>query len=232
MSEKLPIEIIPAILPEDFEGLEREIAHVHRAAKTVQIDVTDGKFAPSTTWPYKNEQDENWLEILNQRVGLPHWEELDFEVDLMVVDQIAAASDWISAGVTRIIPHVEALVAGDKEKLAELKTNFEVQIVMALNPSTPNSALDEYLDILDGVQFMGNDNIGFHGMKLDDRVYDKIRELRAKMPDLPIGIDIGVDFDTAPKLHEAGVNRFACGSLILNDSEPGEVVAELTELLQ
>ncbi len=232
MSEKLPIEIIPAILPEDFEHLESEIAHVHRAAKIVQIDVTDGKFAPSTTWPYKDEQDENWLALLNQHVGLPYWEELDFEVDLMVEEQIAAARDWITAGVTRIIPHMEALKDSDKAELMELKKQYEVQIVLALNPSTPNSVLDEYLDIADGVQFMGNDNIGYHGMTLDPRVYDKVRELRAKMPNLPIAIDIGVTMETAPKLRDAGVTRFAAGSLILNAADPVEVVKELTELLQ
>jgi ribulose-phosphate 3-epimerase len=237
MSEKLPIEIIPAILPEDFEHLENEIGHVHRAAKIVQIDVTDGKFAPSTTWPYNDEQDENWRELLNQHVGLPYWEELDFEVDLMVVDQIAAARDWISAGVTRIIPHIEALKDGDKAELFELKNQYNVQVVFALNPNTPNEALDEYLDIADGVQFMGNDNIGYHGMTLDARVYDKVRALRAKMDslgraDFPIAIDIGVTMETAPKLRDAGVTRFAAGSLTLNAADPVEVVAELSELLK
>lgn len=231
MSEKLPIEIIPAILPKDFLDLESEIAHAHRAAKIIQIDVTDGKFAPSKTWPYNDSQDENWLELLNQHVGLPYWEELDFEVDLMVVDQIAAARDWISAGVTRIIPHIEALKDGDKAELIALKQQYDVQIVMALNPSTPNSELDEYLDIADGVQFMGNDNIGYHGMALDPRVYDKIRQLHAKMPNLPIGIDIGVTMETAPKLRDAGVNRFAVGSLILNANDPVETVEELREVM-
>ncbi len=232
----MKIEIVPAIIAEDYEQLGDEIHHVAKHAKIVQIDVTDGKFAPSKTWPYNNPHDEIWRDLVKQEIGLPEWEKLDFEIDLMVENQIEEAEKWISAGATRVIGHIEAFKEGDKEKFKNLREQFGVELWLSLNPSTSNSVLDEHLDYLDGIQFMGNDKIGFHGVALDEKVLEKIAELRTKTnalgkPDFPIGIDIGVNFETAPKLLEAGVTHFAVGSLILNDDNPGQIIRELKDIL-
>lgn len=232
-------EITPALLPESFEQMSEEIARVVPLAKaglinTIQIDVTDGHFAPTKTWPYnatpKGEDANRWLRIVSQEEGLPNWEDVNFEVDLMVEDQIAAARHWISAGVTRVIGHIESLSDEDTAEFKRLCRDAGVEIVFSLNPSTPNKVLDVHLADIDGVQFMGNDKIGYHGVELDEAVLEKVAGLRAQMPDLPIGIDIGVSFDTIPRLADAGVTRFASGSLILEADDPRAVVEKMQML--
>lgn len=219
------IEVIPAILPDSLEHLREEVERVHRFVDTIQVDVVDGIFAPTKTWPYSN--DGNWQSLIDQDEGLPYWEDVNYEIDIMADDQLGAAREWISAGASRIIAHIESLSDESISEFKSLKKDFDVELVLSLIPSTPNSVLDKHLDYIDGVQFMGNDKIGYHGVELDDSVYEKIRDLRKKMPDLPIGIDIGVNFDTIPLLSEAGVNRFSSGSLILNSNNPGQTVEEI-----
>src|SRR5271154_4804508 len=89
-------EIIPAILPKNYEDLKNKIALVRGVAPVVQIDICDGNFVPSITWPFlsksydetflENNFDEHFRRILNEQEGLPFWEDIDFELDLMVTN--------------------------------------------------------------------------------------------------------------------------------------------------
>ncbi len=255
------IEVMPAILPQSFQHLSETISRVKNAvtatAGYIQIDVVDGVFAPSKTWPYNDEELASWERIKKQEDGLPSWETLNYEIDLMVMDQLGASHNWISAGASRLIGHIEAFdknfidemtleeyteISGasdyvpdlneeDLEEFLELREGFGVEIVMSLNPATGNKTIEPFLDRLDGVQFMGNDKIGFHGVDLNKKVIDKIVDLRAKAPTLPIGIDIGVNFKTLTLLADAGVTRFASGSTILKSENPRETILDMLKVI-
>ena len=84
------IEIIPAILPKDYEDLKNKIALVRGVAPLVQIDICDGVFVPSKTWPFSTggADDFNFHRILNEEEGMPFWEDIDFELDLLVADAV------------------------------------------------------------------------------------------------------------------------------------------------
>jgi pentose-5-phosphate-3-epimerase len=45
------MEIIPAILPRDFAEIEEKVELIKGLCPLVQIDICDGKFVTSTTWP-------------------------------------------------------------------------------------------------------------------------------------------------------------------------------------
>ena len=49
------IEIIPAIMPEDFTDLSNKVTRVAGEVKWVQLDIMDGDFVPEKTWPYRGE---------------------------------------------------------------------------------------------------------------------------------------------------------------------------------
>ena len=53
-------EIIPAILPEDTDDLREKLSLISGIAPLVQIDVCDGKFTPTKTWPYRKGVDETF----------------------------------------------------------------------------------------------------------------------------------------------------------------------------
>ena len=165
---------------------------------------------------------------MNQDEGLPHWEKVDFEIDLMVSNQIEEAKKWISVGVMRVICHVEALKPEEKDQFINLKKEFGVELSLALVPETPNSVLDEYLDVLDSVQFMGINKIGFQGQEFEPKVLEKIAELHAKKPDLPISVDGGVSFKTAKNLVNAGATRLASGSTIFKAENTERVIKDLS----
>lgn len=234
-NKKDKIEIVPTVMPTSYDDFIEKINRVAPFVKTIQIDVMDGDFVPSTSWPYnsvgengeKGGDDKDWQNLINQENGLPHWEDIDFEIDLMVANQITEAKKWISVGVMRVICHVEALKPEEKDQFIALKEEFGVELSLALVPETSNSLLDEYLDVLDSVQFMGINKIGFQGQDFAPEVLDKISELHSKKPDLPISVDGGVSFQTAKDLVNAGATRLASGSVIFKAENTQEAIKNL-----
>ncbi len=210
--QKQKIEIIPAILPRDFAELEDKASLVQGSVKTVQIDVCDGQFVPNATWPYKK-HDDTFEKLLSEDLGLPFWENLNYEIDLMVNRAEEVAEEWVRTGASRIIIHVE--MNGDLAKaIAVIKD--QVEIGLALNIETDIALIEKYKDDIQFVQCMGIDNIGFQGQSFDDKVIEKIKLIRSKYPELTISVDGGVSLESAPRLIEAGATRLVAGSAIFN----------------
>ena len=226
------IKIIPTVMPTDHDDFVEKIERVKSFVKTIQIDVMDGKFVPSTSWPYKSENDSNWQKYVNQEIGLPGWEDVDFEIDLMVADQIEEAKKWISAGVSRVICHIEAFQEGDAEEFLKLREDFGVELYLALVPETSLDLINPYLSKIDGVQFMGINKIGYQGQEFAPEVLEKIKTVREANPDLNISVDGGVSFETAEDLVKAGANKLASGSLVFESDDPKGTIDELKSLLQ
>ena len=101
-------EIIPAIIPESFEDLKDKMALINGLTGIVQIDICDGKFVPSKSWPYVGDHDAMYRRVTTEEEGFPFWESMDFEVDLMVQNPETIVYDWINAGARRIVFHVES----------------------------------------------------------------------------------------------------------------------------
>ena len=154
---------------------------------------------------------------------MPFWEDIDFELDLMVADAVENFDLYTKLGAKRIIFHLEAV-----KNLEDFKNFLEgidayvremIQIGIAINPSTSSEKLFPLIPYIDFVQCMGNDKMGYHGVELDEQVYKKIEILRKKYIDLPIAVDIGVNMATAPLLIKAGATRLVAGSAIFNAND-------------
>ena len=213
-------EIIPAILPRDFSELEDKTSLILGAVKTVQIDVCDGQFVPNASWPYRK-HDNNFDLLLSEDIGLPSWEEVNYEFDLMVNNPEEVVSDWLRVGASRIIIHLES--KGDISKAIDLVAG-EVEIGLAINIETDIDKLEEYKDKIQFVQCMGIDRIGFQGQTFDDKVIQKIKSIHAKYPDLVISIDGGVSLDNAKDLIMAGATRLVAGSAIFDSDNVFDAV--------
>ncbi len=70
---------------------------------------------------------------------------------------------------------------------------------------------------------MGSDMLGKHGVGLENKAIERIKELRGLYPERIIGVDIGVTKETAEILVSAGANKLVSGSAILNSANPEEV---------
>lgn len=221
------IEIIPAVMPKTYDDLVDRIAGFVGVVPLIQLDIMDAKFVPARTWPYPH--DNHFDAIVIEEEGMPHWEDIDFEVDLMIENPEAWVEKWVTAGARRIIVHVESM--RDFEKIRAGVPRGLIELGLAINTTTPLSILDPYLDHIDFVQCMGIAHIGFQGEPFDERVLEHVRALHALRPEMTISIDGAVNFDTAKSLVEAGATRLVSGSAILKGGDITSAIIDMKNLV-
>ncbi len=214
------MEIIPAILPKNFREIEEKIGLLVGLSKKVQVDICDGKFVPSITWPYwkANERpDENFEAILREERGMPEWEDFDYEFDLMIENPTADdARKWLSAGAERIILHLHS--SKDLDPVIGVLDGL-VQIGIAINSTTDVNDLKKYADRIQYVQVMGIRKAGFQRQKFEMATLDKVKEVKTTFPNLQVQVDGGVTLETAEMLKEAGVDRVVAGSAVFDSTD-------------
>ncbi len=120
----------------------------------------------------------------------------DFEVHLMVKEPEEIVQRWIGRGAKRIIAHKYIDLAGE----AQFGLAFE------LNKEIENS------ENVDFFHLMSIAEIGEQGHPLDERIFDRIKEVRAKFPQVPISVDGGINTENYRKLQDAGADRLIVGS--------------------
>lgn len=228
-------EIIPAILPAEYEDLRGRLSVIAGHAPLAHIDVCDGTLAPESTWPYTGPSEE-WQRILHEEQGFPYWEEMNFEAHLMVADPEAIYGDWIRAGAERVIVHYEAFrddaavssfLTGVAEHFAGDNGHLKVEVGLALDLDTPIAKILDHVLESDFIHLMSIPRIGSQGESFDEAVFDKIRELRSSYPETIIAVDGGVSLENARALVEAGVERLCVGSAIWQAEDPLEALEDL-----
>ena len=208
-------QVVPAILPESFAHLREELEKVNGLVKRVQVDIANDTYAPSETWPFVGPDTDMFKKIVAQEEGFPLWDKLNFEVDMLVGDPEDYVQDWIKAGASALIIHIDSTTQ-DQDIYSHCKER-NVEVGYGVSPGTETQDLFDIIEDIgtpDFIQCMGNDNIGFHGVELDSSVYKKIKEIHKEYQDIPISVDIGVNRETAPKLVQAGASRLVSGSAI------------------
>ncbi len=231
-------------MPKSYEDLVEKVGLFVGVVPFVQLDIMDGKFVPERTWPYPLGREPHFDAIVAEEEGMPAWEDIDFEVDLMIESPELAVPKWVSAGVRRIIVHVESIDpvrADGRIRPTSNGASFEairasvptglIELGLAINTTTPVSALELYLDRIDFVQCMGIAKIGFQGEVFDERVLEHIRAIRVLRPEMPISIDGSVNFETAERLVDAGATRLVSGSAILESEDIVSAIDELKNLV-
>lgn len=216
------IEIIPAIIPKSFEDLRKKISLVGGLVEYIQIDITDGIFVSSKSWPFDN------FVLESETLKLPFLDEYKFEIDLMVNEPEKNIDNWLGFGAERIIFHIES-----SNKLEELikELKGKVDVGVAFNIDTSLESYNYLLEKVDFVQLMGIEKIGFQGQEFSEKIFDKIKNLRKIKPNIIISVDGGVSFENAQKLIKAGVNRLVVGSEIFESEDVKETINKLKNLL-
>ena len=124
-----------------------------------------------------------------------------------------------------IIFHIEAVP--EPRPLLQRIRAAGCQASLALNPPTPFSAIEPYLDEMDALLVMSV-MPGFGGQAFEAAVLDKVRAARAARPDLRISIDGGIKPNTAEEAAAAGVSQLVAGSAVFRN--PGKYATALAEL--
>ena len=227
-------EIIPAVMPDSFTDIESAAVSVRGSAQTIQLDLMDGKYVPESTWPFHVPGGRDLQGFAKGELGLPLWEDINYELDLMVSKPEEQMETWLSLGASRIIFHYASVndwnIISDIDQVSR---NF-LEIGVAVTIHDDLEKIYQLLDdgVVDFVQFMGIASIGFQGEPFEAGILEKISELRRAYPDIIISIDGGVGAETIPLLHEAGVNRFVSGSGVFGHGLPKENIDILYQVLE
>src|SRR3989338_499586 len=193
-------QIVPGILTDNEEEYHQRLMLAEHVASLVQIDVVDGKFAPSTT-------------ISGDVIG-QYPPACLLEIQLMVafplnyIDELAPLSY-----VTRIIFPFE--IDGDVMENIYLIKKFGKQAGLSLNPDTPVAAALHYFDDIDLLLLMTG-KPGYSGQTLGPDTYERIGVAKKISSSLSLEIDIGVNFENAAKLARAGADFLVSTSALYN----------------
>jgi ribulose-phosphate 3-epimerase len=198
------VQIIPSVLPADFSKLGEECAALEAAGvDRIQWDVMDGVFVPNLTFG---------PEVVG---ACRRWCTVPFEAHLMVSDPDLLLPQWVDAGCELLIVHAESVVHLHRT-LARVR-ELGARAGVALNPSTPVSAVTSVLDLCDMVLVM-TVNPGFGGQAYIATMEPKLRELRA-LYDGDIEVDGGIGPDTIAGAAAAGANWLVAGSALYRDPD-------------
>ena len=203
------VSIVPTVLSDNKQDYRTQIERINVFTRRVQIDVTDGVFAPSPTlditsiwWP------KNWAADLHLMVMRPS-EYLDTVLKL---------------APSLCILHAESeenlLPLFDKLKSANIKTG------VALLPSTYPGDVKAYIDVVDHVLIFAG-KLGEQGGQADLMQMEKIPLVRNLKSELEIGWDGGANLSNIRALAHADLDVINVGSALSQAQNPAQAFQEL-----
>ena len=201
------VEIIPAVLPQSFKDLEEHLAPLKDVIRLAQVDVVDGQYAKGTTWPYRDTA--TFEKISKEERGLPFWDKIDFQFDLMIQNPHLVLKEYLDAGASHVVLHARSEgVERALQLIVDMRTeeigSFSVHGGMALGPQDQPDILEPFEAQFDFVQVMGIDREGRQGEPFDKKALYLVERLRSRYPKLPIQVDGGVSLQNARELVAAG----------------------------
>lgn len=207
------IEIIPAILENNFSEIEKKIRLVESLVEWVQIDLLDGTLMPNTTFA-----DSAPFATFSTPVKL--------ELHLMVKDPLIYLENFAKAGFKRFFTHVE----GDNiDKYIETCYSLGVEAGLAIDGPTPFTEIIKHLDDIEAVLVMAID-AGFSGRPFREDTIKKIKMIREIDPEIPIAVDGAMNDINAAKVVMAGATRINSNSYIFASGNPQERINILKNL--
>jgi ribulose-phosphate 3-epimerase len=212
-----PIRIAPSILSADFGRLADEVRAAEAAgADWIHVDVMDGRFVPNITiGPLV-------VAAVRKVTSLP------IDAHLMIVEPERYVEAFARAGADLVSVHAEA--SPHLHRTLQAIRAAGAKPAVALNPSTPLSAVEWVLDDCELVLLM-TVNPGFGGQRYIEACTEKVRQLRAladaRRRPLDIEVDGGIKGATVGPVAAAGANVFVAGTAVFGAPDYRAAIAEI-----
>jgi ribulose-phosphate 3-epimerase len=211
------ILVSPSLLSANFAMLGDEVKRIVAAgADLLHLDIMDGHFVPNLTFGVPIIRD------LRSMTDLP------FDVHLMVMNPDQYVQPLAAVGANMITVHVET--APHIHRTLQSIKGHGLKAGVALNPATPLCFIEHIVADLDLVLLMSV-NPGFGGQKFIPETVAKVtalRELlRAKNVSPAIGVDGGLNSNTASAVIAAGASIIIAGSSVFGARDAGKAIAAL-----
>ncbi len=203
------IQISASMLSADFGSLEQELNRVKQSGcDMIHFDVMDGHFVPNISYG---------VPVLK---SIKKYNDLPFDVHLMISDPLFYAEPFANAGADLITFHVEAVE--NCNQVIEKIHSLGLKAGISVKPKTPVSEIFPYLDKIEMVLVMTVEP-GFGGQGFIYETLDKIKELKQEIDSRGLSVDIEVDggiCDTTCELvKQAGANILVSGSYLFNSKD-------------
>jgi pentose-5-phosphate-3-epimerase len=227
--------IIPALLRSSFYEIEQQAMLVGEHVSTVQLDLIDGKFAPNTTWWFSGKNLDKKEEIMREERGLPLWESLNYEADLMLDAPLEHIDEVIALGPSRIIFHLSSIKANELvewfETLSPVISSL-ISFSIAVRHGDDLEKIRQYESYIDDIQCMGMRRVGFQREPFDEEVLPQIKEVRKLFPTKTVTVDGAVSEQTIASLWNAGATRFSVGSALFQSVDILGTIETLEKICQ
>jgi len=209
------IVIVPSLLSADFSCLAAEIRKVEEAGcRDLHLDVMDGHFVPNITIG----------PVVAKAIRRVSGSFLT--AHLMIEEPERYIDAFKESGMDQIIIHQE-IEADFVEVLAQIK-KAGMAAGISIRPKTPVETIEPGIELLDSILIMSVEP-GFGGQEYipgSEAKVEKARQIVARHGrTIPIGVDGGINTETAPIVARAGATRLIAGSAVFKGDVPRNIAS-------
>lgn len=201
--------IVPTITTEDTNVCNANLLEFSHFAKRIQLDASDGSFAPTNLAPLS---------------GVQPVEGIALDIHLMSARPSEHLADLLELKPSLCILHAE--VDDDLKNIFVQLRNAGVKVGVALLRSTFPNRVRELIELADHVMIFAGE-LGHQGGTIDMLQTEKIPLIKNIKPDVEIGWDGGANLSNIRALAHSGIEVINVGSAISRASDPSAMYQSL-----